>query len=263
MHKRRKFQISISAILLLTAAVAYFTARATAGWGLTTLAVSSILFIELIVFSCCIEVLVRNVPRSIHRTQRANCHRDDGTWSSRRARIEEVSRERVRVDLMKAFVIVAIASNIAGLFIHAEVIPLPVAIEAMSSFRLDQSKWKSELRDDEVRLGNWMQRKGSPVQATKRKRMLWNSWPLFVAGAALWVSCCCVFVAFAYRHSVSELAASVKFRAEQYRLQALHNTVGHDDFAKAYGRNRRPKGRRRAETASKSRESATISPSDG
>jgi hypothetical protein len=169
----------------------------------------------------------------------------------------------VRVDLIKAFVIVAIASNIAGLFIHAEVIPLPAAIEAMSSFHWDQAKWKSELRDDEARLGNWMQRKGNPVQTAKRKRMLWRTWPLFAAGGALWIVGCCMFVAFAYRHSVSELAASVKFRAEQYRLQALHSTVGHDDFAKAHGKRRRSKSRSRSQTPAKSRETATISPTDG
>lgn len=227
-----RVSFSLTGLMVATTIVAFLIATATQSWGAT---VGVVVLLQFLAFGACVETLARNIPSSIARLQRKNCIREDHTWSKRRERIEEKSRNRVRKDLGKAFLLVAIATNIAVWFVHSEVVPIPIALEALSSFSLDEEQWKANLSDDEVRLESWMatQVRLSPSKAMLRKRFLWNSWPIALLLVTMWIVGCIAFVTASYLYSLKDLNASVRFRAEQYRLKALHATVGHDDFAKA------------------------------
>ena len=244
-----RIRFSVMGLLVATAAVAFFTAKATQNWGTTTVgAWATVLMLQLIAFGTCIEVLARNVPRAIAELQHSNCVRADGTWSKRRERIEEQSRNQLRLDLAKAILLVAMGTNVAAWFVHSEVIPIPIAVEALSSFHLDEGEWKASLSDDEGRFDGWMssQARLSPSEALGRKRILWKRWPIGLGVVAIGIAGCCAFVAAAYKYSLKELAASVRFRSERYRLKSLHESVGHDDFARAKPVKRRRSAKNRS-----------------
>jgi len=243
-----RIRFSVMGLLVATAMVAFFTAKATQSWGTTVGVWLMFLLLQFIAFGTCIEVLARNVPRAIANLQRSNCVRTDGTWSKRREGIEEQSRNLLRLDLAKAILLVAIGTNVAAWFVHAEVIPIPIAVEALSAFHLDEGAWKASLSDDEGRFDGWMtsQARLSPSAALGRKRILWNSWPMALGLVAIWIAGCFAFVGAAYQHSLNDLAASVRFRSERYRLKSLHESVGHDDFAKAKPTKRRRSAKSRS-----------------
>ena len=253
LKKSYKIRFSIAAILVATTLVALYLGQHTQEWGRDALIYITLLSIQIVALGTCIEVLARNVPSSIARLQKSNCFRQDGTWSKRRAKIEESGRTKLRIELGKACLLVALVTNIAGWFVHREVIPIPVAAEALSSFRMSETDWKDQLSDDELRLDNWLSSSAhlSPSEALTRKRMLWRGWPVALLAAFLWLAGCVAYVTSAYRHALNELRASAKFRSEQYQLRGLHESVGHDDFGKVRGS--RTKSAKRQKVSAKPR----------
>ena len=63
---------------------------------------ATVILIESIAVFFCIDILTHNLPTVIHRALRNNCRRGDGTWSARRARIEEKAVQKVGLDMLFA-----------------------------------------------------------------------------------------------------------------------------------------------------------------
>ena len=179
-----KPQFTIATFLLVTLVVAVLCAELQNGPAFKFAV--TLIVIQVIAFGFIIEVLSRQLPKAIGQAQKKNCVRHDGTWSKNREAIETKSRTQLKIDLAKAFLLVAVATNMAVWFIHSEVIPIPLAFDAISSFQVDQTAWRSDLSDDENELDRWMTNSGlSTQQSRTHKRMLWNAWPALLAVAAV------------------------------------------------------------------------------
>lgn len=246
MDRKKKFQFSLAAILFGMLVFAILFAETTQPTFRWLPIVITLAILQVVGFGVCAEALTRNIPSSLARSQRRNCRRSDGTWSARREEIEERSLAKLRRELLKAFFLIAVASNVLFAVIHFEVIPIPIAVEAMTSVEWSASDWKSNLRDEEAKFDSWIGHSTNNKEVAARKRLLWNSWPMVIGVMILSAAVAFAFVARAYYHALTELSASIKYRAQQYRLRELHKSVGHDDFAKVDRSRKQRRSRRHA-----------------
>ena len=232
MNKPFKPQFSIALALATMTLVAVLLAESLNGGWRSASQVLTVALIELSACAACIAILTHNIPSALSRAQDRNCRRVDGSWSRRRQKIEDASLGELRRELGKAFLLVALVTNALLGLLHFEVIPVPLALQAVSSFSISEENWKTNLRDDEAQFDRWL---GPSLkeEARFRKRMLWYGWPVLLAVAIGWCLAVCVYVTHAYSDALKRLNSSIQFRSQQYRLSDLHASVGHDDFAKA------------------------------
>ena len=173
--------------------------------------------IQLIAIFSCVEVVCRNLPRSIRRVRNANCRRADRTWSSRRARIEQKSSDRLRLAVFQVLVVAIVPLNVLVWIVHTELIPVPIAIEAISSFEAPTSAWKENLAPTEQRYDRTVGISAVP-NAEARKRMLWNGWPILVLVGLVALCMAIAFTRYALLHVIQRYADKVHFRRQQYEF---------------------------------------------
>ena len=204
-------QFTLGSILFLTALVALLVHPAS--W-------ATILFIEFVATYFVIQTLAGNLPTTIRAGLERNCVRKDGSFSQNRAMRERKAVRQLKKDLYFALFLILIPSNALLWFVHHEVIPLPLGMDAMAAFRVSESEWKSGLSDVEKDLQRWHESKNTnPTDREKHKRLLWKSWPLVLVGGLAWILLACRFLAAAYDRALKDLQSTILIRAQQYAIR--------------------------------------------
>jgi len=176
----------------------------------------TIVFIDVVVACLSVEVLRRNLPRSVRTAIATNCRRPDGSWSPRRERAENKAVRKLQCDLLVVVVVVLLATNALIWTVDSEVIPLSIGMDAVGSFRL--TGWRESLADEVQQFELWgQQQRMSSAEVETRKRILWQCWPAFILIGLGWMALAFSIVQAAYFFAIKELADSIRNRAEQYR----------------------------------------------
>lgn len=196
----------------------------------------------------CGELLTMALPRSLWGRSVANCIRVDGSWSSGRTSVERMSLSKFRLNLVFVMLLCAVPSMFGLWVLNRDVIPLGLGIDAMGAMSVDADQWKSNLRGHEQQFGRWQKSSSlaSGLDADQHKRVLWHSWPLFVAGGILWCIAIFTVVAKYYIYCLRQFKASVYSRANEYRWKDLSNLP---DGVSNSRRSRRKKNKQASEFA--------------
>ena len=91
-----------------------------------------------------VELLSRNLPKSIRSAQTANCRRRNGTWSIARERAEARAVGKLKGELLLAVIVVVLPTIAVVWFIDSEVIPISMGIDAMSVFEMPLPAWQKK-----------------------------------------------------------------------------------------------------------------------
>jgi hypothetical protein len=179
-----------------------------------------LLVIESVVIVSSVELLMRNLPRAILASIDDNSVRMDGTYSQRRAIIEKMAQRKLRWDLLFSFGFIVAPSNILLYGIHAYVIPLPVATDAVAAIRYSTTERTMEIRDRGVssRFAKWQANNGvsNPVEARSRKQLVRDSWTILAGLGAIWIALSLQVLKSTYFSALRELAVGIRWRSKQY-----------------------------------------------
>lgn len=169
-----------------------------------------------------VAVLTYFLPPAIQRLIHTNCLRWDGSWSNRREKIERNDVARMRGAMLGFTLLLLIPTNALLLLVDDQWFPFSIGVNAIEDFRLDTNEWKPRLQDEIRDFDRWSMDNRVPAEnAELRKRLIWNSWPMIIILAAVWVIGNCCFVAKCYLIALGKLAESIRFRTESYKLHDL------------------------------------------
>jgi hypothetical protein len=112
----------------------------------------TVALIETVAVMVSLEVLEQNLPRAIRSSMNANCRRSDGSWSRRRERAERKAVQRLRQDLLGAFLIVLVPSHELFWLLHKASLPpeftaIAVASWMMIGFAILKHSYFQSLKD--------------------------------------------------------------------------------------------------------------------
>ncbi len=174
--------------------------------------------VEAILTLCGVELLHRHMPQQLREARSDNCLRIDGSFSPRRRLHERRALAKVRMDLLAALLLIVLSGNWLAFFIHYQVIPFNVAIDAAGAFDVDPQAWKQNLRASRVdeTFKEWSARK-APADYERievQQQLLWTAWPLVVLAFVGWAVGSAIFLSRAYFHIIRSYAAGVASRAE-------------------------------------------------
>jgi hypothetical protein len=133
--------------------------------------------------------LALGFPAPLRNSIERNCFRADGTFSDRRARREMRHLADLALPLLALFAALLLLVNLLATLVHTSVIPLPIAAQAVTEFRLDRQKWRNHIEDTGIRqeYERWYRDTSvNPEGEELWESVLWHGWPvfLFVAVAA-------------------------------------------------------------------------------
>lgn len=181
-------------------------------------AVMFIFIVEAILILGGVELLHRRMPQQLREARSDNCLRIDGSFSHRRLERERQALAKVRMDLLAVFLLIALSGNWLAFFLHCEVIPLNVAMNAASEFDADTQTWKQRLRDSGVdkTFEEWSVSKAQVDHATveAQQQLLWYAWPLIIVLVICWMIGSATFLYRAYTNTIRAYALGVASRAE-------------------------------------------------
>lgn len=177
----------------------------------------TIFFIEGLAAVAIVELLARNLPTTIRRARAANCRRSDGSWSDNRAQIEDTELWKFRGHLLGALLLSSVPPNAVFYVVHTRVIPIPLAIEAISLVRFPMSEWRAELESQGV-----IQRYERLRFTTEEsKRLLGQLWPVVVLLCGLATALGFGLFRRAHMTSLNELMNAIASRAAGYQFHDL------------------------------------------
>lgn len=182
--------------------------------------------IEAVAVLACVELLIRNMPKTIQASIAKNTKRLDGTRSRHRERVEKRALQKLRWDLLVVLLLIAAPGNLLLFAIHAYVIPLPIGLDAVAVFSTTPGDWKQSLRDDgiERRYTNWHKQKSGRLNATgtnAMKQFVWRGWPFIVGMCVVWFVVSLLVLKSVYIAALREFAEQIESRAVQYRIRDL------------------------------------------
>ena len=206
-----KSQLAIAGILVLAALFALLILPGS--W-------ATIAIIELVVVYIVVTTLATRIPAAIRKGMERNCKRSDGSLSPGRVSAELAAVRKLKSDLLFTVLLLLIPTNILLWYVHNEVVPLSLGLDAIASFRVDEDEWKSGLADEEQDFDRWAKSKGVfPTTRENHKRLLWRLWPMLIIAGLVWVVIAFRVLAFAYQHSLKELQTSINIRAQHYGIR--------------------------------------------
>lgn len=204
---------------LLTPAV--YVATALTGAVLCWWATSSFMLaiVPSVVLFLFIEVLSRNLPMAMRESMTQNCRRSDGSWSVRREKAEASAVTQFRRHMLVSVTIVLLLSYALVWFVHTEVIPLSIGIDALSKFESPSQAWRENLEPEEQELDSWAREQGiSSEEMQDRKQLLWAAWPAVIAIGIGWMIIVATIIRTAYFRGLKELSESIVLRQRNYQL---------------------------------------------
>lgn len=181
--------------------------------------IAFLILVELIMALFTVEILIKNLPTAHSQAMLENCSRMDGSHSSRRARREQRAVGKFRRDLWAIGLLVLLIGNAATAVVHFYVVPLPLAFNAIGSFRGNVADWKHTLQND--RVGAKVERahqasfRISPRDASKSARLLWQALPLMLLAAGALGFGLLQIVSIGYRRALAELHQGIQMRSEK------------------------------------------------
>ncbi len=206
-----RLQYSIGILLIITAIAALFLMKQMS-------AIFFVFIVEGILIFGAVELLHRCMPEELHAARRDNCLRIDGSFSPRRNVHERRALNKVRMDLLAAFLFIALSGNWLAFFLHSEIIPFPVAFKAAEAFDFNSQAWKQNLRDQRVddAFEQWSVSKVPVNHETveSQQRLLWYSWPFVILVVAGWAVGSAIFISRVYLMIVRDYALGMAARAE-------------------------------------------------
>ena len=132
--------------------------------------------------------LALGFPAPLRKCIERNCFRADGTFSDRRARREMRHLADLALPLLALFAALLLLVNLLATLVHTSVIPLPIAAQAGTEFRLDRQKWRNQIEDTGIRTEyeRWYSgREREPRRTELWESVLWHGWSLFLGTAAV------------------------------------------------------------------------------
>lgn len=164
-------------------------------------------------------VLVTGFPKRIRRAIKKNTQRLDGTISKRRSDIEQIQFFGFISSTLTVVFVLLLIVNAATWFVHKQVVPLPLAFEAIGYFQWDQDQWKADLNDPSkgniaLQMEAW-QRKLDPDAKVDLVTLV-ATWPAFVIGGFLIAICGFVSLGRAYVKALKNYEADVNNRYREY-----------------------------------------------
>lgn len=216
MHRK----YSVADLTLLTP---FLLAVFLAWWMLPANTFSNLCFVAMLEFSLLIfgvRLLSRNFPAPLKNAAEQNCFRLDGTRSRHRSHLEAAAAWKLRTDVLAILLIVVLTGNGLALAVHCFVIPIPLGLAAMMSFRMDRESWKDEIATQNIDLrfkADYRERHRASRQETDAVATeLWSAWPLVVCGAIGWAIGMQVFATSAYRRALADYSHGIARRAKGY-----------------------------------------------
>ena len=178
-----------------------------------------LLIVVLMAINLCVECLTQWIPAGLRQLACSNCHRLDGTCSSRRSSLERRAISKIRSDLWATFLIVAFFGAI-GVYALQSQFPLKLVPDVVSAAMDGSSDFKLALKERGVdqQFFDWSQSDSnySNEDARERQNRLWMTWPIIVL-LGVFVFCGCVaLVRYAYFRTLQEFAIGVQSRSEEY-----------------------------------------------
>ena len=165
------------------------------------------------------ELLVRNLPEVIREVQIGNGVRHDGSSSKGRQSVEQVARDKLRWNFVFLFSLLVYPNLFMMWMADRVVVPRDVATETVSQFHPDQDACKSgiEAGRAELQFDHW-KRDTTPKVLSKEthKRLLWQGWPVLIAGFIIWVVICCELTRQYYLSLLKRFDHSARYRAQRY-----------------------------------------------
>jgi hypothetical protein len=206
-----RLQYSVGMLVCITAIAALFFMQQMS-------VVFFVFAVEAVLIFFGVELLHRHMPVKLREARSDNCLRIDGSYSPRRNAHERRALQKVRTDLWAVLLLIVLTGNWLVFFIHSEVIPIPVAFQAVEAFDIDSQAWKQKLRDQRVDLAyeQWTVSKVPTDRQTveSNQMLLWYSWPLVILVVAVWAIGSASFLSRAYLTIVREYASGIAARAE-------------------------------------------------
>lgn len=173
-----------------------------------------------------IELLSRNLPRSIRSAQTTNCRRRDGSWSIARERAEALSVGKLKGELLFAVAIVVVPTNALLWMIHTESVPLDVASAVVGVSWLSPQDMDAGLETVMLGFGAWGKENGlSAEEIDSRTRVLRRSGPAFVLAGIVWMAVVFSSMKSAYFRALKDLSDSVQLRRWQHHMRDLNRVV--------------------------------------
>lgn len=149
-----------------------------------------ILLIEILAVVILTEWFVRRLPRHLILLSRSNTVRADGSTSPRRKFRERRALRKVRWRYGTGLSLIFLVANLGLAALHTAIIPIPIGIQAMMSFRLSGDDFKSQLRESGVDAAyqEWLRSdpEKSAQDIAQARSTLWRVWPAIMVIAMCW-----------------------------------------------------------------------------
>lgn len=179
-----------------------------------------LLLLQLVAIALLTEIAYRHLPQAVAFASEENCFRMDGSLSERRKARELKAKSKVRTDLFALFLLIAISGNWLAVFVHSQIIPLPLAVQALSVFSFDAEDWHEDLKSLRVAdtHSDWYrsQRQVPLTEVDAVQQDLWDGWPFLAALALAWVALSLIVLRVLYIHIVQEFYRGVQQRSHEY-----------------------------------------------
>jgi hypothetical protein len=230
-----KPKFSMGAILLITTLIGLMFSFGPGRFGAMVVGtpLPAIIAVEILAAIFAVRFLGA-LPNELRRASAENCRRMDGSVSQRRHARELRARRKVYSDLSAVCLLVAMASNGAAYFVHSQLIPLPLAWDAMTAFNSDPAEWRSNIeKRGLVAKHRKAIRSSAGRESAALDRMqsgLWNGWGGILILALVWVGGCYVCVRLAYMRILRDFYAGLRERSREYLSLDTSRMQSHFDL---------------------------------